>query len=69
MAESVNTGGTRKFVYDSSYNPKNTPEEDAAMDEAWAIARERKRRQRIWKIVGIGLIAILILGVVSWAVL
>lgn len=67
MAESVNTGGTKKFVYDSSYNPKNTPEEDAAMDEAWEMARVRKRKEKIWKIIGVGIVALLVFAVIGWA--
>jgi hypothetical protein len=55
MGTTVNTGGSKKFVYGKDYNPKNTPEQDDAMDDAWARARKRKRKERIirWAVVGV----------------
>ena len=48
MEVKVNTGGMKEFVYPKDYNPRNTPEQDLAMDRAWEKARKiRKRNKRI----------------------
>ncbi len=43
MKVEVNTGGLKKFVYAEDYNPKNSPEEDEAIDRAIAKHKRRKK--------------------------
>jgi hypothetical protein len=49
MAESVNTGGLKRFVYNEKDKPKLTPEQEREIKEAWEkhyIKKEKRKANR-----------------------
>ena len=71
MAEEVNTGGTRRFVYPKGYKPEIDEEEDRRLQQpvygAYEKARKRKLRNKIlWWSAGI-LAVIIILSMILLA--
>ncbi len=64
MAEEVETGGIKKFVYDKTYSPKLSDEKKKEIELEYFEAEERKRREKRTKkfiIAGI-ILALIIIG-------
>jgi t-SNARE complex subunit (syntaxin) len=62
MVTRVNSGGLKDFVYDKDNLPKNTPEQNAEMDESWKRARKRKKKEKRIKIIVLVVLLILLMG-------
>lgn len=67
MAENVNTGGLMSFRYNKNA-PRASQEEKDDIEEAYARADERKKREKMNKIISwiIAILILIILGVSAY---
>ncbi len=68
MAEDVSTGGLIKFRYEKGNETRLSDEKKNEIRNAYAAAEERKRREKIRRIVfwGIGIIVLILASVLVW---
>jgi hypothetical protein len=69
MAEGVNTGGTKRFVYEKSEKRELNEHEKEGLDVAYAraaIRKEKERRKKMikWISIALGIIVFIILGII-----
>lgn len=69
MAEEVNTGGTRIFRYGGSDAPRLKEEERREIQEAYAKADERKRKEKTRNWIIFIVIALVVLGILTYLLL
>ncbi len=66
MKYTINTGGLKSFVHTGESDFRNSLEEDARMDAAWAASRERIRREDIAFNKFLGFLVLVIGGLIYY---